>query len=108
MRFSSLTALNVTNNGVTPSRSILTAISNFKIPADITKVCLWFGLVNQILWSYTFSPIMEPFRHLIKPNQTFYWDDNLTNIFNASKQELIQKVKDGVKSLRALHLLQTD
>ena len=90
--------LNVTNDGVTPSRSILTAISDFKIPTDITKARSWFGLVNQVSWSYAISPIMEPFRHLIKPNQTFYWDDNLTNIFNASKQELIQKVKDGVKS----------
>ena len=92
------TGLNVTNDGVTPSRSILTAISDFKIPTDITKAHSWFGLVNQVLWSYAISPIMEPFRHLNKPNQTFHWDDNLKNMFNASKLELIQKVKDEVKS----------
>ena len=38
--------LNVTNDGVTPSRSILTAISDFKILTDISKARSRFGLVN--------------------------------------------------------------
>ena len=53
---------------------------------------------------------MQPFRDLIKPNKKFYWDGTLESIFLKSKQEIIEKVKDGVKSfeLERITCLQTD
>ena len=56
-----------------------------KIPRDITKACSWFGLVNEVSWTYASSPIMEPFRNLIRQNQTFYWNDNLKKYFQCIK-----------------------
>ena len=41
---------------------------------------------------------MQPFRDLIKPNQKFYWDSVLDNLFESSKTVLINLVKDGVQS----------
>ena len=41
---------------------------------------------------------MQPFRDLIKPNQQFYWDDNLEMLFESSKNMIINLVKDGIKS----------
>ena len=102
--------LTVTMDGVTPSKHILEAIENFPTPKDITGARSWFGLVNQVAWAYAISPIMQPFRDLIKPNNRFYWDGTLESIFLKSKQEIIEKVKDGVKSfeLERITCLQTD
>ena len=57
-------SLNLTPNGVAPSDHILSAIKNFHKPTDLTNVQSWFGLVNQIAWAYSISPITEPFRQL--------------------------------------------
>ena len=53
---------------------------------------------------------MEPFREAIKPNRTFYWDENLTQIFEKSKKLLIDMVKDGIRTFDTSRktCLQTD
>ena len=53
---------------------------------------------------------MEPFRDLIKPNCTFFWDDNLTKLFEESKKLIIDLVKDGIRTfdLKRRTCLQTD
>ena len=42
---------------------------------------------------------MQPLRDLIKSHQHFYWDSNLDNLLESSKNVLINLVKDGVQSL---------
>ena len=81
--------LNIEKEGITPSKSILAAISDFPTPTDLTSARSWFGLVNQVSWAYSISPIMEPFRDLIKPKRTFFWDETLDQLFQASKQEIL-------------------
>ena len=90
--------LTLTPDGITPSKSILSAIENFPTPPDITGARSWFGLVNQVAWAYAISPIMTPFRDLIKPKNRFYWDDTLERLFQESKQKIIDVVQEGVKS----------
>ena len=90
--------LTISNEGITPAKSILAAISDFPLPTDLTSARSWFGLVNQVSWAYSISPIMEPFRDLIKPNHVFYWDETLTKLFETSKQEILSKISDGVRS----------
>ena len=68
--------LTVASAGVAPSHKTLVTIQNFPTPTDIT----WFGLVNQVLWAYAISPIMQPFRDLIKPHIKFYWYQTLDAI----------------------------
>ena len=46
---------------------------------------------------------MEPFRELLKPAQKgrkIYWDDNLTKLFEESKQVIIAAIADGIKSFK--------
>ena len=53
--------LKLTPTGIAPSNHILSTIRNFPKPTDLTNARSWFGLVNQIAWAYSTSPIMEPF-----------------------------------------------
>ena len=63
-----LAGLTITADGVVPSEKMLSAIVDFPWPTDVTSAHPWFGLVNQVSWAYAVSPIMQPFRNLIKPN----------------------------------------
>ena len=100
----------VTPTGPAPSPRILSAIKDFPVPKDLTGARSWFGLVNQVAWAYSLSPVMEPFRELIKPNRKFYWDENLTMIFENSKDKIISLVKEGIRTFDASRktCLQTD
>ena len=90
--------LTITPTGVTPSVKTLSSICDFPTPTDLTSARSWFGLVNQVAWAYAISPVMQPFRDLIKPNQKFYWDNTLAELFESSKTVLVDLVKDGVES----------
>ena len=102
--------LRVTDDGILPSDSILKSIADFPVPRNLERARAWFGLVNQVAWAYSISPIMEPFRELIKPNNKFHWTTELDELFEKSKIEILNKVKDGVKSFEPHRrtCLQTD
>lgn len=102
--------LKITPEGICPSDKVIAAIQNFPTPKDITGARSWFGLVNQIAWAYSISPIMQPFRDLVKPNTKFLWDAHLDKIFQESKQLLVQKCADGIKTFDTTRntCLQTD
>ena len=57
--------LKITDDGVTPADSMLSAIENFPAPKNITDARSWFGLVNQVAWAYSLRPIMQPFSDLV-------------------------------------------
>ena len=97
-------------DGILPSKSILSAIADFPPPTDLKSARRWFGLVNQVSWAHATHPLMQPFRDLIKPHTKFYWDETLEKLFHESKQLLLNKVKDGVKSfeLGRITCVQTD
>ena len=87
----------LTNNGIRPTEKILSAIKNFPKPTSLTDARSWFGLVNQVAWAYSTSPVMQPFRDLVKPNAKFFWDANLDEIFTKSKDVLIDQVTEGIR-----------
>ena len=89
--------LKVTKNGIAPSDSILSAIKDFPRPTDLTSARSWFGVVNQVSWAYSISPVMQPFRELVKVNSKFHWNDALDKLFQESKQLLLSKVSDGIR-----------
>ena len=76
--------LRITPTGVTPSNNLLNAISSFPSPKNITDARSWFGLVNQVAWAYSLSPIMLPFRELVKKNSNFVWNESLEKAFQQS------------------------
>ena len=83
---------------IEPSPTTLAAIENFPLSKNLTNACAWFGLINQVSWAYAVSTLMQPFPYLIKPNTPFYWDDQLEDLFQKSKLELINCVKQGIQA----------
>ena len=57
--------LKLTLNGIAPSDTILSAIKDFRKPTDLMNAWSWFGLVNQVVWAYSISPIKEPILSLV-------------------------------------------
>ena len=90
--------MKITPTGVSPSDKILSAIRDFPTPTSITDARSWFGLVNQVAWAYSLSPIMEPFRELVKSNNTFHWDNILDKLFEDTKSLIISKVEEGIQA----------
>ena len=88
--------LQITSSRVTPCDNLLNTISSFSTLKNITKARSWFGLVNQIAWVYSLSPIILPFRDLVKKKTQFVWNENLEKAFQQSKQIIVGLVKKGV------------
>ena len=51
-------------------------------------------------FSFSMSSVMEPFRHLLKPDTwstDFKWTDELSEKFKLAKGEIIKAVTEGVR-----------
>ena len=102
--------LSVTAEAVQPSSELMSAISKFPPPTDITKARSFFGLVNQVQWAYSNCTEMAPFRDLVKPNSSFLWNETLEQLFEKCKCKILQQVKKGVRNYDTSRItcLQTD
>ena len=80
------------------------------ININISDIRAWFGLVNQVSYSFSMAAIMAPFRHLLSTKLPFYWSEELQTSFEASKEEIIRQCIKGVRSfhLNAPTALATD
>lgn len=87
----------ITPDSVRPCKKYLDAILNFPKPTNITDICSWFGLVNQVSYAFAATEQMLPFRELLKPGSTFYWDDELNALFEESKSVIISEIEEGVR-----------
>ena len=85
-----------------PSDDMINAIHNFPMPTEpsITDIRAWFGVVNQLAPFLSTAPIMEPFRDLLKTSELrgkkVFWDNELQQIFNETKQTIVDMVKKGL------------
>ena len=86
----------VSMNGYKPSDRTLSAIKNFPTPRNITDIRSWFGLVNQVAYTFSQHKVMEPFRELLKKGRQFYWDKDLEILFRKSKEEIVKQANEGV------------
>ena len=87
----------VSATGVRPTDTFLEAILSFPSPTNITDVRSWFGVVNQVAYSFASCPIMEPFRHLLSNKVPFAWSPELETAFQASKTEIVEQCTQGVR-----------
>jgi hypothetical protein len=87
----------ISKDKVRPSQKYLQAIQDFPIPKSITDIRSWFGLVNQVSYAFSMATTMAPFRELLKPRKTFYWDDTLQQLFKQSKEKIIKEIYQGVQ-----------
>ena len=60
--------LDVTMDGVRPCRKFLESIRSFPRPNSLSEARSFFGMVNQVAYSFSMSSVMEPFRYLLKPD----------------------------------------
>ncbi len=84
-------------DSIKPTDKMLSAIRDFPTPNSLSSARGWFGLVNQVAYSFAQSQIMAPFRELLQKKKKFYWDATLDEIFVKSKQDIVRRVIDGVK-----------
>ena len=73
------------------------AIRDFPTPRNITDIRSWFGLINQVSYCDSLRNDMVPFREHRKPSSTFYWDDQLQQVFEQSKAAILNKFTAGVR-----------
>ena len=87
----------ITPSCVRPCKQYLDAIRNFPIPANITDVRSWFGLINQVSYAFAATERMLPFRQLLQPGTPFQWTDELHTLFEESKSVIISEIEEGVR-----------
>ena len=87
----------ITNGAVKPSYKNIQAISEFPTPKNITDIRAFFGMVNQVSYTFAMTKQMEPFRELLKPSTSFYWDETLEKLFDEAKNEIVREIENGVK-----------
>ena len=90
----------VRNDTIRPTDSYLQAIADFPPPKGISDIRSWYGLVNQVAYSFWKTTVIQPFRELLKPSTKFEWTEQLKEAFVKSKDEIIRLVKHGVKQFQ--------
>ena len=87
----------LTESTVSPLPKYLDSIRHFPTPKSITDIRAWFGLVNQVSHYAQLRRLVEPFRKFLSPKEKFYWNNELNDIFEASKEAIIKMIQDGVQ-----------
>lgn len=80
---------------VRPAGHFTEAIRDFPTPRSITDVRSWFGLLNQISYTFSMAPLMQPFRNLLTPQSRFEWTDELERLFQESKRHIIDEIENA-------------
>jgi hypothetical protein len=58
----------------------------------------WFGLINQVAYSFVRTEPKAPFQHLLSQSQPFVWDETRETAFRMSKERIIELIVEGVAS----------
>ena len=84
-------------NDVKPAKHLSEAILKFPSPKSLTDLRSWFGLINQVAYTFSVAKETQPFRDLLKPKATFLWTNELEDLFQKSKRNIINEMEEGVK-----------
>lgn len=87
----------ITTDSVRPCRKYLQTILDYPTPKDLTDIRSWFGLVNQVSYTFSMADRMLPFRQLLKPTTPFKWDEDLQRAFDESKAVIASEIEEGVR-----------
>ena len=71
-------------------------MQEFPRPRNITGIRSWFGLTNQLAFTFSTTKIMQLFRDLLKPSSEFIWTEELQQAFDTSKDHIISAIHKGV------------
>ena len=87
----------ITPTTVRPCARYLEAIQHFPTPHNITDVRSWFGLINQVPYTFASAERLQPFREVLKKDTRFRWTDELERLFQESKALIISEIYQGVE-----------
>jgi hypothetical protein len=91
----------ITMEGIKPTDKYIEAIRNFPTPTNISEVRSWFGLINQVAYSFVKTEHMAPFCHLLSQSLPFVWVETMETAFSMSKERIIELIVEGVASFNA-------
>ena len=80
--------IRVTNDKCKPLDAHVDAIRNFPVPINITDMRSFMALVNQVSPYYAVQPHLQPFRELLKKGSIWYWDTNLSKLFEETQAHI--------------------
>ena len=87
----------ITPTDIQPNDKHIRTIRDFPTSQIITDIGSWFGLINQVSYCDSLRNDMALFREHLKPSSTFYWDDQLQQVFEQSKAAILDKITEGVR-----------
>ena len=67
----------VSDQGIAPNKDTSRTILDFPSSKDITGVCSWIGLINQVPYAFCHTSKLEPFREQLQHKKSFAWSDIL-------------------------------
>ena len=76
------------------------SIKEFPRPTDVTGVRSWFRLIEQVIWAFSKTMLMAPFRELLSKKEPFSWTQELQEVFETAKKEIVDVVVKGVKAFK--------
>ena len=95
--FNTCAGFQVSTTSLTPSEKMVDSISQFPTHKDISEVSMYFGLINQVAYAFAMTEVMRPFRHLLSPKTPFAWTPELDELFEKSKEVIVDKVTEGIR-----------
>ena len=90
----------VSDSTIEPLPKYLDAIKDFPSPTSTTDIRSWFGLVNQVSNYAQLRDSMAPFKPFLSPRCKFSWSPELESTFQASKEAIIEAIRQGGGNLR--------
>ncbi|MEO0563057.1 MAG: reverse transcriptase domain-containing protein [Chloroflexota bacterium] len=82
-----------------PCNRLFDAITHFPTPGNITDIRSWFGLINQVSYTFASAEKMLPFRSLLNPGTPFTWTQELNDLFEESKKVIITENHERRRNL---------
>ena len=87
----------VSDGTIEPLPKYLDAIKDFPSPTSTTDIRSWFGLVNQVSNYAQLRDSTAPFKPFLSPHCKFSWSTELESTFQASKEAIIEAIRQGVE-----------
>ena len=86
----------ITRDEIKPSAAMTESIRNFPAPKNVTQGRAFFGLVEQVSFTFSKCEDMAHFRHWLSPKIQFVWTDELEREFGLAKANIVRKIEKGV------------
>lgn len=86
----------ISTDEVRPKAEFTDAIMKFPVPKSITDIRAWFGLVNQVSYTFSMTQPMLPFRSLLEHGAKFSWTPQHQEAMDESKIHICKQMIKGV------------